>query len=426
MSAEPAAIGKGGAIEKSEPARQSRRLLIVLGVLLAFASISTDLYLPALPAMSDALGADDGTLQLTISGYLIGFSIGQLFWGPLSDRYGRRVPVALGIAVFIVGSAGCALSSDAWQMIGWRVVQALGASAGVALARAMVRDLYDRDRAASVLSTLLTVMAVAPLVGPIVGAQILALASWQAIFWTLVTIGAATIVAIFTLPETLRPEGRVSGSLRPVFAGYRALLANRRFLGYAAVVGWFYAGIFAGIAGAPFAYIDYHRLSPELYALLFAAGVVGIMIANGFNSRLVTRLGSDRMLLAGAIGAALSGGAVAVAAATDFGGIGGLALALLLFTAMNGFILANAVAGALSSVPERVGGASAVVGAIQYGGGMIGSALVGAFADGTPWPMGIVIAVSGIGCLASALLTGHRIRGESGNRRKTSSITPPT
>lgn len=392
--------------EQSVPERQSVQLLVILGVLLAFASISTDLYLPALPKMSVALGASQGALELTISGYLLGFSIGQLFWGPISDRFGRRGPVAFGILVFVIGSAGCALAMDAWQIIGWRVVQAVGASAAVALARAMVRDLYDRDHAAKLLSTLMTVMAVAPLLGPIAGAQILEFASWRAIFWALVAIGLATIVAVFTLPETLPPEKRASGSPRPVLVAYGALVGNRRFLGYAATVGFFYAGIFASVAGTPFAYISYHRLSPQLYALLFATGIVGLMITNVVNARLVVRSGSDRMLLVGTIGAAVSGTAVALVAGTDWGGIHGLVLALLFFTAMNGFILANAVAGALSSVPARIGTASAVVGAIQYGSGMIGSAMVGVFANGTPLPMGFVIALSGIGCLLSVIWLG--------------------
>ena len=335
--------------------------------------------------------------------YLLGFAFGQLFWGPLSDRYGRRVPVALGVLVFVIGSAGCALSTDVWQMIGWRVVQALGASAGVALARAMVRDLFERDEAAKLLSTLMTVMAVAPLLGPSVGAQILEHASWQAIFWTLVAIGLLTVVAILTLAETLPSDKRVSSSPGPVLAGYVSLLGNRQFVGYASAIGFYYAGIFANIAGTPFAYISYYKLSPQLYALLFAAMVVGLMIANVVNSRLVTRFGSRRMLLAGTVGAALSGTLVALATGTGWGGIYGLVPPVFLFGSMNGFILANAVAGALSTVATRTGAASALVGAVQYGSGMVGAALVGLFADGTPWPMGAIMAVAGIGSLIGLL-----------------------
>lgn len=386
------------------------RLLVILAVLLGFASISTDLFLPALPAMQMALNATEGTLQFAISGYLLGFGFGQLFWGPISDRFGRRGPVALGVAVFVIGSAGCALSIDGWQLIGWRVVQALGASAGVALARAMVRDLYERDRAAQVLSTLMTVMAVAPLIGPSIGAQILAAASWHAIFWTLVAIGMATAFAILTIPETLPPDRRHSDTAWEALAGYGSVMRNRLLLGYAAAVGFYYVGVFANIAGGAFAYISYHGLSPQLYGLVFSAGVLGLMATNFINSRLVSRFGSERMLLAGAVGAAAFGIALVLVTVTDFGGVAGLIITQFLFTAMNGLILANAVAGALSSVHERAGAASAVVGAIQYGGGMVGSALVGLFANGTPVPMGVVMAIAGVSCLASVLVARQTSR----------------
>lgn len=356
------------------------RLLFVLAVLLGFASISTDLFLPALPAMQAALGASEGTLEFAISGYLLGFGFGQLFWGPVSDRFGRRGPVVIGTLIFVIGSAGCALATDGAQLIGWRVIQAIGASAGVALARAMVRDLYERDRAAKVLSTLMTVMAIAPLLGPNVGAQILAAASWQAIFWTLVAIGLATSTAILTLPETLPPEQRHKETMLRALAGYGSVLGNRVLLGYAAAVGFYYVGVFANIAGGAFAYIGYYGLSPAAYGLVFSSGVLGLMAANFINARFVLRFGSDTLLLVGAIGAATFGLALAIVTVTGFAGVAGLIVAQFLFTAMNGLILANGVAGALADVRQRAGAASAVVGAIQYGSGMVGSALVGILA----------------------------------------------
>ena len=167
---------------RTEATRHGWRVLAILSALMGFASISTDLYLPAMPAMGRALGADAGMVELTVSGYLIGFSLGQLLWGPIGDHYGRRLPVAIGLVLFVIGSAGCALADSAGAMIGWRIVQAVGACAGVVLSRAMVRDLYEGYRAAQMLSTLMTVMAIAPLLGPILGGQILAFAGWRAIF----------------------------------------------------------------------------------------------------------------------------------------------------------------------------------------------------------------------------------------------------
>ncbi|WP_231635966.1 MFS transporter [Novosphingobium sp. ST904] len=184
------------------------RVLGILCLLMGFASISTDIYLPGMPTMSHALGADMGTAEWTVSGYLIGFALGQLFWGPVGDRFGRRLPVATGIALFVLGSAGCAMATGIWWVIAARVVQAAGASAGVVLGRAMVRDLYQGPRAASMMSTLMTVMAIAPLIGPLVGGQVLLVMGWRAIFWVLVGVGMVTLALLTTLPETLPPKRR--------------------------------------------------------------------------------------------------------------------------------------------------------------------------------------------------------------------------
>lgn len=370
---------------------------------MAFASISTDLYLPALPTMAAALHADAGTIEFTISGYLIGFSLGQLLWGPTGDRHGRRLPIAIGLVLFVIGSAGCALSTNAAMLVGWRALQAVGACASVVLARAMVRDLYTGHRAAQMMSTLMTVMAIAPLLGPSLGGLILHVASWRAIFWTLVGVGLATLAALCALPETLPPERRSREPLWRAMAGYAELLRHRRLLGYAGAGGFFYGGIYAYIAGTPFAYITFHHVSPQFYGVLFGVGIVGIMLANQINSRLVIRLGGDRLMLAGALGAAVAGILLALDAWTGWGKLMGLVIPLFLFVSAAGFIVANSIAGALGSFPERAGAVSALVGAIQYGTGITGSALVGIFADGTPWPMGCIIALMGTGSLLCAL-----------------------
>lgn len=382
--------------------QQALRVLAILSLLMGFASISTDLYLPAMPQMAKALHADAGRIALTISGYLVGFSFGQLLWGPIGDRYGRRIPVAIGIALFVVGSAGCALARSADGVIAWRVVQAVGACAGVVLARAMVRDLYAGARAAQMLSTLMTVMAIAPLLGPLVGGQILAWASWRAIFWVLVVIGLLTLACLLALPETLPAERRDRQPLSQAFAAYGRLLTDRRLLGYAGAGAFFYGGVYAYIAGTPFAFITYHHVPPSLYGLLFGIGILGIMITNVINTRLVTRLGGLRLMRLGAAGTAVLGVVVALAARSGWGGLAGLAAPLFLFVGLNGLIVANSIAGALGHFPERAGAVSALVGAMQYGAGILASALVGAFADGTPWPMGWVIAIAGLGGAACA------------------------
>ena len=379
-------------------------MLGILSLLMGFASISTDLYLPAMPAMGRDLGASPGAVAYTISGYLIGFSFGQLAWGPIGDRYGRRAPIAIGLVLFVIGSAGCALAASIEAIVFWRVVQAIGACASVVLARAIVRDRYEGHRAAQVLSTLLTVMAIAPLLGPLAGGEILLFAGWRAIFWTLVAVGAFTFCLVLTLPETLPAERRNVESLVRAFARYADLLRDRSLVGYALAGGAYYAGMFAYIAGTPFAYITYHHVPAQAYGLVFGAGVVGIMATNIVNARTVARAGSDRTLRLGAGIAATAAIALAIDARSDFFGLAGLAVPLFVFVAVSGFIVANAIAGALALFPERSGSVSALVGSIQYGGGIVGSALVGACADGTPRPMGFIIAACAVVCLLATSL----------------------
>ncbi|AYD02632.1 multidrug effflux MFS transporter [Neorhizobium sp. NCHU2750] len=397
----------------SMPAASSARwhVLAILSALMGFASISTDFYLPAMPAMAEALRADTGSVEFTISGYLVGFGIGQLFWGAVSDKYGRRLPVAIGLVLFILGSAGCAISGSISAIIAWRMLQAFGACASVVLARAMVRDLYHGPRAAQMLSTLIAIMAIAPLLAPLIGGQIDAIAGWRAIFWTLVVVGLATLAALFSLPETLPRERRNEAPLIGAFRRYALLFRHRKILGYAGAGAFFYSGVYAYIAGTPFAFITYHHVPAAWYGLLFGASILGIVAANMVNTRIVHRVSIDRILLAGTVAAAASGLMAALAAGLDLGGLWGLFIPLFVFVSMSGFIVANSIAGALADFPEQAGAVSALVGAIQYGSGVVGSALVGSFADGTPWPLGWVMSLMGIGSAICAwLVTSHSPR----------------
>ena len=217
-------------------------------------------------------------------------------------------------------------------------------------------------------------------------------------------VGLLTLAALFTLPETLPRDRRNREPLARAFVRYGELLRSRAVLGHAGAVGFFYVGTFAYVAGTPFAYIGYHHVPPRLYGVLFALGIVGVMAANLVNARLVLRLGGDRLLRAGTVLAALAGVGAAVAAWTGWGGLAGLVAPLFAFISATGFIAANSISGALAGATRRAGAVSALVGAVRYGSGIVGSALVGAFADGTPWPMGWVIALAGIGSAACAWL----------------------
>lgn len=313
------------------PHTQRWQVLAILSALMGFASISTDFYLAAMPEMADQLGADAGSVEFTISGFLIGFSLGQLLWGALSDKYGRRLPVAIGLVLFVIGSIGCALSASVEEIILWRILQAIGACAGVVLSRAIVRDLYQGARAAQMLSTLIAVMAIAPLLGPILGSQIAAIAGWRAIFWVLVLLGPLALVGLFTLPETLSAERRSTEPLTGAFRRYANLLTHKKIIGYAGTGAFFYSGMYAYIAGTPFAFITYHKVPAEYYGLLFGSGIIGIVITNLINARLVHRFGMNRILAGGTGFAMLSGIVLAINSYFDFGGLWGA------FPAASGF-----------------------------------------------------------------------------------------
>ncbi len=392
-----------------EPIIPGWYILAVLGLLMGFAYLSTDLYLPAMPAMGRSLHATAGMLEWTISGYLIGFSIGQLLWGPISDRFGRRPTIGCGLILFVIGSAGCALAREIATMIGWRIIQALGACASVALSRAMVRDLYQGAKAAKMLSTLIMIMAVTPLIGPLVGGQLVTQIGWRAIFWLLVAVGLLTLVALYTIPETLPLRDRNPESLGRALLSYVSLLKNRQMLGYLGCGGFLYAGMFTYIAGTPFIYIRYYHVAASHYGLLFGLGIIGIMLANMLNRSLVERFDYDRVLLLGTICALASGLWSWAAAYNEYGGLWGLVVPLVLFVSSGGLIVANSISGALSGFSQRAGAVSALTGAVQYGSGIFGSGLVGFLADGSPRPLGLIMAFCGAGCLLSILLLVKKI-----------------
>ena len=375
--------------------------LFILSSLMSFASISTDIYLPALPLMREQFAGGAGSVEWTISGFLLGFSIGQLIWGPISDRYGRKMPIMIGMGLFLIGSVGCALSISAWQMIFWRCIQALGACTGPVLSRAMVRDLYSTERSAHMLSTLIMIMGIAPLLGPIIGGQILQFGSWHIIFWILAVTGALMCVAIAMHPETLVEENRVTTPLSHALSDYWFLIKDRKLISYIMTGAFFYLGAYAFIAGSPFAYIQYYHLPQTMYGVVFAINTVGIIIANYINRTLMQRYGMSHLFRAGVMILIVSGVIIMINAKTDLGGFLGLEIPLFIYWSMNGFIVANSVASTLSLYPQRAGAVSALTGALQYGSGIISTALLGWFSDGTPWTMGWIIGLSSIACFLS-------------------------
>jgi len=383
--------------------------IIILSALMAFTSLSTDIYLPAMPLMAKDL---HGNAELTITGFLIGFCIAQLIWGPISDHFGRRLPLFAGMALFIIGSAGCALADNIPQIVFWRVFQALGACTGPMLARAMIRDLFSRTRAAQMLSTLMIIMAIAPIAGPLLGGQMIKFTTWHTIFWLLALIGALMFISLFWLPETLTEEKRVKASLPGAFRNYYALLTNVRFMRFTLCLTFYYVAAYAFITGSPFVYITYFRVDPQHYGWLFAVNIVGLMAVSLANRRLVHLYPLEVLLKRAVLVAALAALVLAFAVKMQTGGVVIIVITVFIFFSMNGVIAATSAAAALDEVPNVAGSASALMGSLQYGSGIISSLLLALLSDGTPWTMSWIIALFTVISAAIALTTRVSVRAD--------------
>lgn len=368
---------------------QGLPFILILSALMAFTSLSVDIYLPAMPMMSASL---HGNTELTITGFLIGFCLAQLVWGPISDRYGRRLPLIIGLTLFIVGSIGCALSQSIGQIVFWRVFQALGACTGPMLARAMIRDLFSRTRAAHMLSTLTVIMAIAPIAGPIIGGQMIKFTTWHMIFWLLAAIGVLMLIALRWLPETLAEEKRVSASLLQVFQNYRGLVANKSFMRFTLTLTFYYVSAYTFITASPFVYINYFHISPQYFGYLFAINIIGVMGMSIINRRLVHRFALETLLKFAVTISAIAMVLLVVVTYFSLGGILAIIGLVFIFFSMNGVIAAVTTAAALDTVPQVTGSASAFIGSLQYGSGILSSCLLALFSSGTPLTMASMMA----------------------------------
>ena len=300
-----------------------RGRIFIFGFLSAIAPLSTDIYLPALPMLREALSADQAQTLFTLSAFFIGFGTGQLLWGPLSDRFGRKRPLLAGLVLYIVASVGCALATTMSAIVIWRFVQAFGGSVVPMVVQAMVRDLYDRNQGARVLSLNMLVMASAPVLAPLIGGQVLLWLDWRAIFWVLVGFGVISLFAALALPETLAQSHRNEAHPLAMLLGYVELLGSRRYLGYVACSTLYFCCLFAFIAGSPFVYIEYFGVPPQYYGFLFGVNMIGMITASFVNSRIVVRRGADRLLrLACAVGAT-AGFVLLTTGVSGFGAIAG-------------------------------------------------------------------------------------------------------
>lgn len=366
--------------------------LIILSGFMAFTSLSTDIYLPAMPAMQEALG---GRVELTVTGFVIGFAIAQLIWGPISDRIGRIKPLMIGTVLFIIGSVGCALSTSMTMVVFWRVFQAFGACTGPMISRAMIRDRYDSQRGAQMLSTLMMIMAVAPILGPLLGGLFLRISTWNLIFWFMALVGGILFLSTRLLPETLQASERSQASIAQSFKNYAQLLTTKKFMVYTMSVTFFYVAVYAFITGSSDIYMNFYHVPAEAYSLLFGVNIVGVSLMSMVNRQLVSRFSLPKLLAISTSLAFLFTLVLAFMGVTNVLGLWGIVVPMFCFFSMNGIVAACSNAAALNAVSsDMAGSAAAILGALQYGSGVIPSILLAVFADKTPATMTIIIAVA--------------------------------
>lgn len=388
-------------------------LLAVLALLSAFTPLSIDMYLPALPLIEDDLGASVGDIQLSLSAFMIAFGVGQIFYGPAGDRFGRRPVILGGVVTYVLASVGCAFAAAAGQLVLLRLLQGLSACGGVVLARTMVRDLAERDQAARAMSLMMACTSIAPMLAPLIGGQILWFLGWRAIFLVLAGIGVfAWTAAFLRLPETLRPEYRQPLVVSAILKRFAQLLRHKAFMGYALTSSFQFAALLSFLSGSPFVFIERYGIEPRVYGLLFGGIVVFMTVGSLLNARFAPVFGAATILRYAVIVPTIAGPAALVLGLIEarYGAIGVWPFFFCFAPqiATISMIGPNATAMALQRYPHMAGTASSLMGVMQFGLGAVFGAIVGQTFDGTIAPMTTAMGIAGLLCFVSNRLMVSR------------------
>ena len=374
--------------------RPSLGEILLLGSLTAFGAVTIDLYLPTLPAIARDYGTSAAAVQLTLSTFFVGMALGQLFFGPLSDRIGRRPTILIGCAVYVAASLFCALAPTIEALVAGRFFQALGCCAAMVTCRAIVRDRYDHRDSARIFSLLMLVLAIAPLLAPTVGGWIAAAAGWHAVFYAFVAVGVAISAAVgLRLDESRSAATAQAARGQDVLSAYARLLGHKRLIGYLLVGAANGATLFSYIAASPDLVVNSWGFSESQFGLVFAAIAVGVVGSSQVNRQLLKHRSPDAILALATLGAAAAGVALWLVALFD-APVPVVLAAVFVALSSNGLIAANASAGALNVDPLRAGAISGLMGGINFGMGAAASALAAAMYDGTARPLAANVAVA--------------------------------
>lgn len=383
--------------------------LILMGLLTALGPLAVDMYLPAFPAIAQGLQASQGDVERTLASYLLGLALAQLAYGPLADRFGRKPPLLLGLAIFIVASVGCALSETIGQLSFWRIAQAFGGAAGMVIPRAVIRDNFDTRDASRALSVLMLVMGVTPILAPLVGGQVLLFGSWRMLFGIMAGAGLLLFVAsLRQMRETLPPENKIA--LRPgiIWRNYTGLLAHRKFLCFTLAGGMGSAGMFAYISGAPRVFIEIYGVDPAYFGFYFGANAAALILASQLSARLLRHHSPETLLRRAQRFLVVAASAGIVLTLAGQLNLTLLMLCLLGFMGSQGFVNPNAAALALGEQGHRLGAASALMGALQMTSGAVAGLAVSSWASETALPLTGVLAIcAGLSWLFGRMALRH-------------------
>jgi MFS transporter, DHA1 family, multidrug resistance protein len=373
--------------------KQYRTIILVLGALAALGPFAIDMYLPGFPAIAKDLKTDIAHVGLSLTSYFIGIAVGQLIYGPLIDRFGRKKPLIIGLSIFVLASLGCALAPSVEWLIGLRLLLALGGCVGMVASRAMVRDLFPLKDIPNVFSTLMLVMGVAPIIAPTIGGYVTAHLGWQYIFVVLATIAAAVLFAVARLlPESRGADASISLKPKFILRDFSLVFRERTFLTYAVSGSLAAAGMFAYISGSPYVFMEHFGLTDTQYGIAFAMNAAGYILGSQVNRLLLRRSTSKQLTLK--IGFIQFVAAIALVFGSVTGSLSALGTLALLFIFMFslGIINPNASALAMSPFTKNAGSASAILGSLQMGTGALASALVSYLHNRTMVPMTGVMA----------------------------------
>jgi DHA1 family bicyclomycin/chloramphenicol resistance-like MFS transporter len=409
------AVQKADMTAPPQPERTPWGLVILLGALTAMGPVAIDMYLPSLPAIAVSLHASPGEAQATVSAFLAGMAVGQLFYGPASDRLGRKPPILLGTVIYVAASIVCAMAVSPAMLIGGRFVQALGACAGGVVARAVVRDRFSHTETARMLSLLMLIMGLAPILAPLLGGALLSFGGWRLNFWFMTAYGVAVgAAALWRMTESRSEETTAHAATESPMRAYLALMREPRLVGYALAGALNGATLFTYIASSPELMIRTYGITPQAFGWFFGVNAIGIIGGNQVNRFVLRRRTPDYVLARSSLIALGFAGLLAVAAFTGFGERWSVLALLFALLSSYGFIQGNTMAGALNVDPRRAGAISAVMGAVSFGAGALASYAAGVLHDGTPRPMAMVMLVALAGSAAALRLMALPKAGELG------------